>query len=56
MGMKKKMANIASIAAMMAVANGDEVYDFGQNNTPKNTLTKGERRNTKTDYYEKRTD
>lgn len=27
MGMKNKMAKIASIAAMMAVANGDEVYD-----------------------------
>lgn len=25
--MKNKMAKIASIAAMMAVANGDEVYD-----------------------------
>lgn len=27
MGMKNKMAKLASIAAMMAVANGDEVYD-----------------------------
>lgn len=28
MGMKKKMGQVASIAAMMAMANGDEVYDF----------------------------
>ena len=47
MGMKNKMAQIASIAAMMAVANGDEVYDLQQNNSPKNTLSKGEKKKCK---------
>jgi len=47
MGMKNKMAKIASVAAMMAVANGDEVYDFNQSSTPKNTLSKGEKKKCK---------
>ena len=42
MGMKKKMAKIASVAAMMAIANGDEVCDFPHANTPKVTLSKRE--------------
>ncbi len=47
MGMKNKMAQIASIAAMMAIANGDEVYDLPRNNSPKNTLSKGEKKKCK---------
>ena len=43
MGMKKKMGQVASIAAMMAVANGDEVYDFlPAANTKTARLSKGE--------------
>lgn len=38
---------IASIAAMMAVANGDEVYDLPRNNSPKNTLSKGKKKKCK---------
>lgn len=41
MGMKNKMAKIASIAAMMAIANGDEVHDIPQAR-PKKPLSKGE--------------
>lgn len=47
MGMKSKMAKIASVAAMMAIANGDEVYDFPHANTPKVALSKGEQKKCK---------
>ena len=40
MGMKNKMAKIASVAAMMAIANGEEVYDFPHASKPKVTLSK----------------
>ena len=32
---------------VMAVANGDEVYDLPRNNSPKNTLSKGEKKKCK---------
>lgn len=43
MGMKNKMAKLASIAAMMAFANGDEVYDcLPDVNHKKANVSKGE--------------
>lgn len=56
MGMKSKMARIASVAAMMVVANGDltnDMYGTPQSNKPKAKPSKGEQKKCKSckHYY-----